>query len=326
MTSTVASDIALSIVVPVYNGAGTIGKLVDALATLDVPGGLDVVLVNDGSADDSADVCARIAETASIPVTFVDLSRNFGEHNAVVAGLSFAQGAYVITMDDDLQNPPEEVLRLFNHTRDNDLDVTYSYFDQKEHATWRNAGSRFANATANMVLDKPRDLYLSSFRCMSAYVKDAIVRQAGPFPYVDGIIFQVTRKIGTLQVKHLPNAENRRNYTLRRLISVWLRIMVGFSIRPLRVSTVIGLVLTGLGVLGVLMVLFEYFFIGVPIQGWASLMVVTLLFSGVQLTMLGVVGEYLGRLYMIQSGYPRFIVRRVVTAEGDHTPSPSQNT
>lgn len=299
---------ALSLVIPVYNGARTIGPLVDALAGLSIPGGHEVVLVNDGSPDESESVCRALAERTDVPVTFVNLSRNFGEHNAVMAGLSFARGEYVITMDDDLQNPPEEVARLVAYARSERLDVVYTRYRTKRHALWRNLGSRFANWAANLVLEKPRDLYLSSFRCVSAFVVENVLRYQGPYPYIDGLILQVTRNVGSLEVLHLPRAEGRSNYTLRRLVRLWLNMFVNFSIIPLRFSTLIGFLTSIAGIVWAVMTVLEAL-TGRPPEGWASLMVAVLLLSGLQLMLLGIVGEYLGRVFLTANRKPQYIVR-----------------
>ena len=214
---TVPPRFSLSIVIPVYNGAASIADLVRALENLPIAGGHEIVLVNDGSADDSLAVCRTLSGRAQVPMTIVNLARNYGEHSAVLAGLRYASGAHVITMDDDLQNPPEEVHRLLAYAQDHGRDVVYTYYLDKRHAMWRNLGSRFANRVADFVLDKPRGLYLSSFRCMTASVAREIVRYEGPFPYVDGLIFQVTNDIDRLPVRHVARAAGSSNYTLRRL-------------------------------------------------------------------------------------------------------------
>ena len=296
--------------IPVYNGAGSIAELVRALEELRIAGGHEIVLVNDGSPDDSLDVCCASLTGASVPITLIKLARNYGEHNAVMAGLRHASGAHVITMDDDLQNPPEEVERLLAFAQDSGKEVIYTYYDDKQHPIWRNLGSRFANRVADFVLEKPRGLYLSSFRCMSAFVVREITRYEGPFPYVDGLILQVTHDIDRLMVRHLPRAVGRSNYTLRRLLRLWMSMFVNFSVMPLRVSTITGFVLSGIGALAGAMVIAEAL-ISSPPAGWASLMAAVLLLSGVQLVILGIVGEYLGRLYLTANGKPQSVIREV---------------
>lgn len=306
---------ALTVVIPVYNGARTVGALVDALAEISVPGGHEIVLVNDGSPDDSEKVCRALAVRADVSVTFVNLARNFGEHNAVMAGLSFARGDYVITMDDDLQNPPEEVARLLEYARSNRLDVVYTRYREKKHAAWRNWGSRFANWAANLVLEKPKDLYLSSFRCMSAFVVENVLKYQGPYPYIDGLIMQVTANVGSLEVQHLPRAEGRSNYTLRRLVRLWLSMFVNFSVIPLRFSAVLGFLTSILGIIWAAITTVEAL-TGAPPEGWASLMVAVLLLSGLQLMLLGVVGEYLGRVFLTANRKPQYVVHDVTQASG----------
>ncbi len=302
---------AVSIVVPVYNGARTVGELVHALAAIDIPGGLEIVLVNDGSPDDSLAVCRALVEEGSAPVTLLNLSRNFGEHNAVMAGLRAARGAYIVTMDDDLQNPPSEVKRLYEYTRDGGFEVVYTRYEEKRHEGWRNLGSRFNGFVADVLLAKPKGLYLSSFRCMSAFVAREVTRYTGPFPYVDGLILQTTRTIGRLTVLHLPRAEGRSNYTLRRLVRLWMNMALSFSILPLRIATLLGFALGALGVLGFIGVLFEAM-TGSPPIGWSSTVSLVLVLSGCQLMMLGIVGEYVGRLFVTINGRPQAIVRDVI--------------
>ncbi|MDQ7246935.1 glycosyltransferase family 2 protein [Dongia sedimenti] len=302
---------ALSIVIPVYNGAKSVPSLVRELSLLDVPGGLEIVLVNDGSADDSLAVCRRLCKEHNTAITVINLSRNFGEHNAIMAGLRMAQGAYIITMDDDLQNPPAEVVRLWRFAVEGRFDVVYAYYAKKEHARWRNTGSKFTNFMATFLIDKPRDLYLSSFRCISSFVAKQVIGHDGPFPYVDGLIAQITQNAGRLQVEHLTRAYGESNYTLSRLIRLFLAMCLNFSVIPLRVAVLLGIVTAVCGIADFALVIGEVLIIGRTPTGWGSLMATILIISGVQLVILGVVGEYVGRAFLTLNKKPQFVIRDV---------------
>jgi undecaprenyl-phosphate 4-deoxy-4-formamido-L-arabinose transferase len=302
----------VSIVIPVYNGARTIGPLVDRLRE-ELAGrhDLEVVLVNDGSADDSAGVCSALAERWPALVRFVDLAKNFGEHNAVMAGLVHTSGDCAVIMDDDFQNPPSEVAKLVEKLREG-YDVVFSRYASKRHSTFRNLGSRFHNLVASVMLGKPRALYLSSFKAINALVIDAVTRYDGPYPYLDGLIFNATRRYATVEVQHDSRREGSSNYTLRRLVRLWLNMFTNFSILPLRLASLLGFVFAAVGlVIAVVTVLEKLANPDLP-AGWASLMCVLLIVAGVQLFSLGMIGEYVGRLFLKVNGTPQFVVRRTL--------------
>jgi glycosyltransferase involved in cell wall biosynthesis len=303
--------VGLTIVVPVYRGAGTVGRLVKALSALRPAGGIEIVLVNDGSPDESGAVCRELAARATVPLTYLEHARNFGEHNAVMTGLRHARGAFVITMDDDLQNPPEEVLKLYDHARLGNWDVVYTRYAEKKHEGWRNLGSHFANRVADALLDKPKGLYLSSFRCMSALVVREVARYSGPYPYVDGLIMQVTQRIDSIEVTHLARAEGRSNYTVVRLVRLWMNLATNFSVLPLRLAIFAGAAMGALGMFGAALVMLEAAK-GTTPSGWASVMTVILLLSSVQFLIVGVLGEYVGRAFLSANGKPQGVVREMI--------------
>jgi len=302
---------ALSVVIPCYNSAATIGPLVNELAALRIEGGHEVVLVNDGSQDDTARICRELAQNAPLRVTFVDLARNFGEHNAVMAGLRVARGGHVITIDDDGQNPPAEVERLYRYARASGHDIVYTYYAEKHHAGWRNLGSRLTNRVADFLLDKPPGLYLSSFRCMSAFLVEQICHYDGPYPYIDGLVFQVTQNVGRMEVSHEERRAGQSTYTFRKLVRLWLNMFLNFSVVPLRVSALLGLVFSAVGFLASVEVVIESLVTNTP-PGWGSLMCALFVFCGVQLLTVGLVGEYVGRMYLTANRRPQSVVRDVV--------------
>jgi undecaprenyl-phosphate 4-deoxy-4-formamido-L-arabinose transferase len=301
----------LSVVIPLYGSAGSIERVVNELTTLPVEGGMEIILVNDGSPDDMARACRRILTTCPVPVTVVDLARNFGEHNAVLTGLRKTRGQWVVTMDDDGQNPPSEVLKLLTAGQNGDYDVVFGRYEEKQHAAWRNWGSWFVNQIATWVLDKPPGLYLSSFRCMSRFLIEEITQYEGPFPYIDGLILQATCHIASVDVKHRPRSSGRSRYTLRMLVRLWLRMLVSFSVRPLRIATVVGLAMGALGLAGLVWVTVLFLTDHGPAFGWGSTIAALLVFSGTQMVVLGLIGEYLGRACVSINRRPQAVVRKI---------------
>lgn len=308
--------LALSFVIPLYCSATTIRDVVKAIEALSVDGGHEIVLVNDGSSDDTAAVCATLVAEATVPITVIEHARNYGEHNAVLTGYRHARGAFVVNLDDDGQNPPAEALRLYAFARERGLDAVFGHYAHKQHAAWRNWGSRFTNTVTDWLLDKPAGFYLSSFRCVSGLVAREVAAHEGPFPYIDGLILQVTQRIGSVDVRHEPRASGSSGYTLRRLLRLWLSTAVNFSVMPLRLATLLGLLLGVAGFVGIGWVAYLRLNDQGPALGWGSLMAALLLFSGVQLTMLGVIGEYLGRLFLTVNRRPQSVVRSVTRGGG----------
>jgi glycosyltransferase involved in cell wall biosynthesis len=301
----------LAIVIPVYNGAHTIGPLVELctkeLADVDH----EFVLVNDGSRDDSERVCEALARERS-NLTFISLRKNFGEHNAVMCGLNFISAEYAAIIDDDFQNPPSEIIKLLNEAR-RGYDVVYSYYSHKQHSWFRNAGSWLHNRIATFLLNKPKGLYLSSFKVIRREVVDEIVKYRGPFPYVDGLIFRVTNNFSKVLVEHSPRAEGRSNYTVGKLVSLTLNMFLNFSIKPLRIGTLIGLIMFALSVCAAIYVVIWKLYHPTESAGWSSQFIAVTMFSGTQLMFLGLLGEYLGKCYLDQNGTPQWVVKKRVS-------------
>jgi len=309
--NTTPSRLALSIVIPVYNAERTIGKLVDELVRSLTPHyRLEIILVNDNSVDHSEGVCISLYERYKGIVRFYSLSKNVGEHSAVMAGLNKVRGDYAVIMDDDFQNPVSEVVKLVNKALENDYDVVYSFYEKKRHSLFRNLGSKFNDRVANLMLKKPKDLYLSSFKVLNRFLVNEIVKYHGPFPYIDGLILQITDKIGRVQVEHHARQEGRSGYTIKKLISLWLNMFTNFSILPLRISIVLGFISSIAGLLlGIYTVMEKLSNPDIPI-GYASLFVVVTVFAGVQLIMLGMVGEYLGRVFLTLNRKPQYTIKK----------------
>jgi len=306
---------ALSFVIPLYNSAETIGPLVRDIESLTVEGGQEIVLVNDGSADATAEVCRRLVAEARVPVTYVEHARNFGEHNAVLTGWRHAQGTHVVNLDDDGQNPPSEAVRLWQHAKSTGLDVVFGHYEVKQHSPFRNFGSRLTNTMTDWALDKPHGFYLSSFRCVSGFIAKRVVEYSGPYPYIDGLLLQVTQRIGSITVRHAARTAGVSGYTLRRLIRLWLSAWLNFSILPLRAATLLGLATAVLGLVALGGVVMLWLQGKGPAYGWGWVMASLLIFSGTQLVILGLIGEYLGRMFLTVNQRPQSVVRQVISSE-----------
>lgn len=303
----------LSIVIPVFNGAATIGRLVGRIIEeLQPTFALQIILVDDGSADGSAAVCRQLNDQHPDVVEVVLLARNFGEHNAVMAGLNCAEGDYCVIMDDDLQNPPSEVRKLVEEIRKGH-DVVYVRYQDKHHSTFRNLGSRLHNWMATRALGKPPDLYLSSFKVLSRFLVREVVRYTGPDPYLDAIILRTTRNIGVVAVRHEPRASGRSGYTLRKLIALWSNMVIAFSMYPMRLLGLFGIVMAGIGVVYGVLTLISLLLPSVaPPDTYQQLNATMWFLRGMTLLFLSVMAEYVGRIHMQMNRDPQFIVRAIL--------------
>jgi undecaprenyl-phosphate 4-deoxy-4-formamido-L-arabinose transferase len=298
----------VTICIPVYNGAKTIGALVEeVIRELSAHYRVEIVLVNDYSRDNSDEVCKQLARSNAC-VKYISLRKNFGEHNAVMCALNYATGDYVVIVDDDFQNPPREIRALVEETRKG-YDVVYSAFRQKRHGKLRNLGSRFNDRVATWLLEKPSDLYLSSFKAINAELVSRIIRYKGPSPYIDGLILRETRNISSVQVEHDARREGESNYTLAKLVTLWLNMFINFSIIPLRLFSLFGVfVILFSFVAAVAFIVEKLLNPGLQI-GWTSVMVSILFLSGVQIVFLGLIGEYVGKHYLQSNGTPQWTVK-----------------
>lgn len=306
---------SLSVIIPVYNAEKTITRLCAELIRLyDHKYPLEIVLVNDCSCDESDSVCRQVQLEFEQVITYIRLARNFGEHNALMAGFNHATGDLCVTMDDDFQNPPEEIAILIAEI-EKGYDVVYARYDKKNDHWFRNLGSRFNDRMARHILKKPAELYLSSFKIMNRFMVREIAKHSGPDPYIDGIILRTTSNIGSVQVTHSERAEGRSGYTLMKLVSLWGNMMVSFSLIPLRLMGLFGFCMT---IFGVVMAVDTTIDVIIPTTpdptDFDKLTTTTAFFRGFQLLAISLVGEYVGRIYLIVNRDPQFIIREKFTA------------
>ena len=307
-------NLEISVVVPVYNSVQTLRELRERLERVlgDLVGErYEIVFVNDGSADSSWDLLNEMA-SASDKIVAMNLTRNFGQHNALMCGFSQAQGMYIITLDDDLQNPPEEILKLFNEIQTGH-DVVYGIFDTKQHSRFRNLGSEFIQFVYRKTFNVK--VRLTSFRIIKQHIVHRLLSYEKSFTFIDGIICWFTTRIGNVYVKHHQRRAGKSGYSVYKLIVLALNMMTNFSIALIQVASLIGLIFAFTGFVFGIYFLYKKMFFGIPVSGFASTIVAITIFSGVQLFTLGILGEYIGRIHINISKRPQYAIRDIVVSK-----------
>lgn len=307
----------VSIVVPVYQSARILPRLVEevqaAVALRYSIDTFEIVLVCDASPDDSWSVIQALSEQYRF-VRGIHLRTNTGQHNATMVGLHYARGRRIVIMDDDLQHPPTAIPSLLD-ALDQGFDVCYTRYDHRQHAVWKKVGSKVNDLAAAALLQKPKGLYLSSFKAMDAAVAREVIKYDGPYAYVDGLILDVTQHITSVPIDHQPRADGVGNYDLRRSLSLWLKMATSFSVFPLRLLAVGGAVLALCSVIMVGYIVVAKILDPTIPAGWTSLIATILLVGGLQMIGLGLLGEYLGRVYLKLNHKPQFVIRETTFPE-----------
>ena len=297
----------LSICIPVYNGSDTISPLMENLDSTFSNIEKEVVLVNDGSRDNSAEVCKDLCKKYDY-VKFINLRRNYGEHNAVMCALNYCTGDYAVIIDDDLQNPPEEIFKLLNEI-EKGYDVVYSKYHVKKHPWFRNFGSKVNDVFATWLIGKPKNLYLCSFKIINRAMIEELKKYKGPFPYIDGLLLRATNNVSSVFVEHKARTQGKSNYTLGKLLNLWLSMFINFSIKPMRFITITGLTISLISVVMALFFIVEKIMNPQTVPGWTTIIVLLLFFGGLQSTFLGIIGEYIGKNYLDQNNTPQWVVK-----------------
>lgn len=298
----------ISIVVPVYYSEDCLEELAKQVAA-NVSVSYELILVDDGSKDRSWEVIENLTSHDE-NVLGIRLRRNYGQDNAIMAGLRSVRGNYVVIMDDDLQHSPADIMKLYEACRQ-DSDVCYANFETFHHSLWKRLGSRLNGKMAEMMLDKPSDIYLSPFKILRRDLVDEICNHTGPYPYVDGILLALTNHITQIDLEHQDRFAGESTYSVLQSIRVWCRHATGFSVTPLRLATLGGALVASMGFCFGVYSLVEYFIKGGEVLGWSSLVCAILLFGGINLMCTGMVGEYVGRNYMTTNGKPQYSIREV---------------
>ena len=303
----------VSFVIPCYRSEKTVGGVVDeiretmrALPAYDY----EIVLVNDCSPDKTLAVIRALAETDS-RITAVDLARNFGQHAALMCGMRHTRGEAVVCLDDDGQTPADEVGKLLEKL-DAGYDVVYACYEDKQESGFRRFGSEVNRRMTEIMLSKPRELELTSYFAARRFIIDEMLRYEHCYPYVMGLVLRSTRNICNVPVRHRARASGASGYTVSKLLGLWMNGFTSFSVKPLRIATYVGAVTALLGFVYALVAVIRYFTIHLAPQGWTTTTVLLLIVGGLILLVLGLVGEYVGRVFMCVNATPQYVEREVI--------------
>ena len=312
----------ISCVIPCYRSAGTIGEVVGLLEeTISVRANEydhEIILVNDASPDDGATITElRRLATESEHVVVVNLARNFGQFPAIMAGFAQVSGDIVVVLDDDMQCPPQEMFRLVDRLVSDDLDIVYAYYPDREFAAWRNWGSSFNTWCVRHFAGVPKDLQINNYYAVKRYVVDEALRYENPYPYIDGLLIQSVGSYANVEVTHHAREQGSSGYTLRSLVAQWLDGVTLFSIVPLRVASLLGAVFAFVGFVACVVLVVQKILDPTITEGWTSLMAALLFLGGVITLAVGMLGEYVGRIYVSVNKKPQYVVRDVIDRRGE---------
>ena len=302
-----------SIIIPCYKSSHTIRQVVEMTASEMERQGrtpFEFVLVDDFSPDGGDTICELRALADDYDyVTVIELAQNAGQHNAVMAGLNEAKGDALIAMDDDMQTHPSQLEKMFA-AFDEGADIVYGYYPKKKHSGFRNFGSWVNYMSFRILIGKPKDIKTSSFWIIKKFVRDYVVQYKSQYTHLQGLFLRTTRNIACVPIEHFDRAYGQSGYTFKKLVGLWSNVM-GFSIVPLRMARNVGLFFSVLSILGALAIILKKLIAPTSAVGWYSMMVSICFFSGLIMLFLGIVGEYLGRMYLGMTNNPQYVVRDV---------------
>lgn len=298
----------VSVTVPVYNSSQTLRELVSRLKVVlaECTSAYEILFVNDSSKDDSWSVIEEIAAQEPL-VRGLNLMRNYGQHNALLAGIRVARYDVIVTLDDDLQNPPEEIPRLLQKLEEG-YDVVYAVPEREQHGLLRDLASQITKVTLQNAMGAETARNISAFRAFRTCLRKAFASYSGSFVSIDVLLTWATSRFIGIRVRHDPRKAGRSNYTIRKLIVHALNLMTGFSILPLQLASLIGFAFTVFGVLVLGFVLLRYLLQGGSVPGFAFLASIIIVFSGAQLFALGIFGEYLARVHFRLMDKPSYVL------------------
>lgn len=305
----------ISVVIPCYNSEKTIKTVVDEIIeTVSAKSGYDyeIILVNDCSPDNVYGVITELASENS-KIKGLDLARNFGQHSAIMAGFHYITGDIAVCLDDDGQTPACEMFKLIEKL--DSYDLVFAEYSEKKHSAFRNFGSKINDAMAQWLIEKPKGLKIMSYFACKRYVIEEVKNYDNPYPYISGLLLRATKRVTNVKINHRERLVGQSGYTIKKLMLLWLNGFTAFSVKPLRIATLAGVITAVLGfIYGIYIVVNKLIHPLTPL-GYSSTMAVLLFIGGMIMIILGLIGEYIGRIYISINNAPQYVIRRSVNLE-----------
>lgn len=303
----------LSFVIPCYHSADSISQVVhEIIKTVETDARFDyeIICINDCSPDNTYQVLRQLSQE-SLKIKVIDLSRNFGQHSALMAGFNHVTGDIIVCLDDDGQNPPSEMFKLIDKL-DEGYDLVSAKYSKKKHSLFRKIGTKISFAMSSYLVGKPKDIDLNSYYVFKRYVLDEVIKYDNPYPFVHGLILRVTRNMANVEIDHKERQSGSSGYNLKKLFGLWMNGFTAFSEKPLRIASIIGCICAGLGFLYGLIIIIRKLLNPEILVGYSSMMAVILFLCGMIMLFLGLLGEYIGRIYISINNAPQYAIRETI--------------
>lgn len=306
----------ISIVIPCYYSSKTIGTVLDGISETMMNRAYDnyeIILINDGSCDETFQVISDYAMRDS-HVVAVDLSRNFGQHSALMAAYSLVTGDYVLGMDDDGEHNPAEMFKLIDKLEEG-YDYVCAELIGSDHSFYKKLGSKVNDWMVTNCIGKPKNAIFSSYYVMRRYVVDQIVKSHNPRPYIGGMIVSVTKKMASVPIHHCARLSGKSGYRLKNSIDLWINGVTAYSVVPLRIATMLGFGFSALGILVSIYHIIRKLLHPEILAGFTSIISCVLIVGGVNMLLMGMIGEYVGRIYMLNNQIPQYVIKTICKKE-----------
>lgn len=303
----------LSFVIPCYRSADSISQVVhEIIKTVesDARFEYEIICINDCSPDNTYQVLKQLSQE-NLKIKVIDLSRNFGQHSALMAGFNHVTGDIIVCLDDDGQNPPSEMFKLIDKL-DEGYDLVSAKYSKKKHSLFRKIGTKISFAMSSYLVGKPKDIDLNSYYVFKRYVLDEVIKYDNPYPFVHGLILRVTRNMANVEIDHKERQSGSSGYNLKKLFGLWMNGFTAFSEKPLRIASIIGCLCAGLGFLYGMIIIIRKLFNPEILVGYSSMMAVILFLCGMLMLFLGLLGEYIGRIYISINNAPQYAIRETI--------------